>query len=293
MGASFRFKRFEVSQDRCALKLGTDAVLLGTAVRLSGYEENILDIGTGCGVIALILAQRCPQARICGVDIDAPSVEDAAQNFAASPWAQRLDAVCADIQAFAPPCKYDLIVSNHPYYDSSLRNPDDRVAAARHTFFLSPATLCRLAAQWLTSAEDADVQVKSGATGGPVKAPGRLAVIIPEDSLRLWRRIAASFGLHAVRLLHIRTTSRKAPMRVIVEFSLGKRCIDPAQHDNDRSVPAHLDRTDTTQRDIASMPHASTPAPHAPAACLEEELVLTHDGARTPEYAALTADFYL
>ena len=76
-----------------ALKLGTDAVLLGAAMSIRGSERRALDIGTGCGVIALMAAQRAPHCHIVGIDIDPPSVREAALNFAASPWAERLEAV--------------------------------------------------------------------------------------------------------------------------------------------------------------------------------------------------------
>ena len=97
MGEIFHFKQFSVCQDRCAMKVGTDGVLLGV---LAGYGPmcNVLDIGTGTGVIALMLAQRFPDAHITGIDIAPDAASQAADNFAASPWADRLEAVCADIR---------------------------------------------------------------------------------------------------------------------------------------------------------------------------------------------------
>lgn len=97
MGEIFHFKQFSVCQDRCAMKVGTDGVLLGA---LAGYGPMsiVLDIGTGTGLIALMLAQRFPDARITGIDIAPDAASQAADNFAASPWADRLEAVCADIR---------------------------------------------------------------------------------------------------------------------------------------------------------------------------------------------------
>ena len=142
MDASFRFRQFSVHHSESALKLGTDAVLLGAAMSIRGSERRALDIGTGCGVIALMAAQRAPHCHIVGIDIDPPSVREAALNFAASPWAERLEAVLCALEEFRPETgNYDLIFSNPPYYDDSLKNPDERSAAARHTHSLPHATL--------------------------------------------------------------------------------------------------------------------------------------------------------
>ena len=145
----FCFRQFSVINERSALKLGTDAVVLGAAMTLpaSSPGPQCLDIGTGTGVIALMLAQRCPRARILGIDIDLPSFEEAAENFARSPWPDRLTAAHLSLEqldtqldvsydrastAEGEGCpQFDLIFSNPPYYDTSLLNPDIREAAAR------------------------------------------------------------------------------------------------------------------------------------------------------------------
>lgn len=208
MENSFRFKQFEVRHGESALKVGTDAVLLGAAATLDGQERQVLDVGTGSGVIALMIAQRSPHCRICGIDVDPPSAREAAANFSASPWKDRMEAVCSPLEDFVPGCRYELIISNPPYYDSSLRNPDARKAAARHTDTLDFPALCSFAARWLTDS-------------------GRLSLIIPEDRLVPLRRTAASFGLAPFRILHIRTTAAKAPSRAVAEFSRSRAaCIE-------------------------------------------------------------------
>lgn len=196
----FRFRHFEVRNRDSALKVGTDAVLLGAAMTMLPSDTTALDIGTGTGVIALMAAQRSTECRIIGIDIDCASAAEAAFNFSRSPWADRLNAICTPLSGFKPEDKFDLIFSNPPYYDSSLKNPDPRAAAARHTDSLSYKDILAFAANRLSGS-------------------GRLSLIIPSESLRDMRRCAASFGLYPFRMLHIRTTVSKPARRVIAEFS--------------------------------------------------------------------------
>ena len=98
----FKFKQFTVWQDRCAMKVGTDGVLLGAWVSVEGCKR-LLDVGTGTGLIALLLAQRAPQAEITAVEIDEAAAGQAAENVAASPWQERVKIVCENFRTFAPP----------------------------------------------------------------------------------------------------------------------------------------------------------------------------------------------
>lgn len=215
----FRFKQFTVRQDASALKVGTDAVLLGAAMTLLPSDRTLLDVGTGTGVIALMAAQRLavPSAPLaCGsaitstglpdiiaIDIDGPSAAEAAANFAASPWPGMLSARHCSLQDFAPDAPLDVIFSNPPFYDESLRNPDAREAAARHTCSLSYRDLCAFAARHL--------------------APdGRLSLILPAECEAALLRTAVSFGLHPFRILRILTTAGKAPRRIVAGFSRGR-----------------------------------------------------------------------
>lgn len=215
----FRFKQFTVRQDASALKVGTDAVLLGAAMTLLPSDRTLLDVGTGTGVIALMAAQRLavPSAPLaCGsaitstglpdiiaIDIDGPSAAEASANFAASPWPGMLSARHCSLQDFAPDAPLDVIFSNPPFYDESLRNPDAREAAARHTCSLSYRDLCAFAARHL--------------------APdGRLSLILPAECEAALLRTAVSFGLHPFRILRILTTAGKAPRRIVAGFSRGR-----------------------------------------------------------------------
>lgn len=204
MDDSFRFKQFSMLNGKSALKVGTDAVLLGAAADLHPEDRRILDIGTGTGVIALMLAQRSPNAHITGIDIDRPSAEEAALNFNSSPWSDRLEALNIALNDYHPEEAFDLIVSNPPYHNSSLVNPDYREAVARHSVELSFSDICAFSEEHLAG-------------------EGRLSLIFPSDILPLWKRTAASFGLVPNRILHVRTTERKPPKRVIAEFIKGTR----------------------------------------------------------------------
>lgn len=208
----FRFKHFEIRNERSAMKVNTDGVLLGAAVSLGDGDRRILDAGTGTGVIALILAQRMSEAgmdtRILGIDIDAPSAEEAGENFSASPWTGILEADATPLQACTG--TFDLIVSNPPYYDASLRNPDLRKSTARHTAAEDEENPGTSSLSYRTLAEFASCHLSEN---------GRLAVILPSDRESVFLRTARGYGLYPSRILRIRTVPRKAPARFIAELS--------------------------------------------------------------------------
>ena len=135
--------------DRTAMKVGTDGVLLGAWCPVEG-AQRVLDVGSGCGVIALMVAQRNHEAHIDGIDIDPGAIEEASLNFAASPWADRLTAMQIDFNDMACHERYDLIVSNPPYFTNSLLPPDAARTLARHTGSLSYRQLIEGAAQRLS-----------------------------------------------------------------------------------------------------------------------------------------------
>ena len=148
----FSFKRFTVWQRRAAMRVGTDGVLLGAWFDPGGDGARMLDVGTGTGVIALMAAQRNPSARIDAVEIDAGSCADAAENFAGSPWAERLALFGESFVSFCGHAtrKYDRIVSNPPYFVGSLKCPDPGRTRARHTDSLPHPELLAGAAGLLT-----------------------------------------------------------------------------------------------------------------------------------------------
>lgn len=197
--SEFRFKQFSVRNDT-ALKVGTDAVLLGASMTIVPGQKRFLDIGAGTGVISLMAAQRQPEAFIESVEIDKSAYETAKFNYEASPWADRLKCFNVALQDFEPEAPYGHIFSNPPYYDASLKNPDAFKAAARHNDSLPlPALLC-FASEHLTE-------------------NGRLSLILPYESKARLIREAAGYGLYPFRLLAVKTTPQKSPRRLIAEFS--------------------------------------------------------------------------
>lgn len=132
MSGIFRFKQFSVNQGGCAMKINTDGVLLGASV-LIGDLDRILDIGTGTGVIALMLAQKFENAVVDAVEIDQSAAARARSNFEHSSFHDRLNIWQVDFASFAPENRYDLIITNPPFYTNSLHNPDERRKTAKHT----------------------------------------------------------------------------------------------------------------------------------------------------------------
>ena len=201
----FRFRQFSVAHDRSSMRVNTDAVLLGAWCPVPDGCEHILDVGTGSGVIALMLAQRCEAAHITAIDIDGPSVLQAEDNFRHSPWPDRLSAEQISLQEFAtpPPLKggrgdlFDLIVSNPPYFRNALPNPDPTRRQARHTDTLSFDELCACAAQLL-------------------REDGLLALVLPADAERDILASAARHGLYPACLTRVLTRPDSAPKRILL-----------------------------------------------------------------------------
>ena len=148
----FQFKQFTVWHNQCAMKVGTDGVLLGTWAPSSENTHTILDIGCGSGLVALILAQRNPKAHITGIDLDEGAYQQSMYNFRNSPWNNRLEAFHYSLQEYCSriPTQFDLIVSNPPYFSKSLKASEQSRTLARHNdhlpledLFINSATLLK------------------------------------------------------------------------------------------------------------------------------------------------------
>lgn len=215
---TFQFKKFSVVNERSAMKVNTDGVLLGAVMTIGPDDRMLLDIGTGTGTIALMAAQRLASfatltlPQIAAIDIDEPSATEAAQNFANSPWADSLKAYNLSLDQYEgslpASTEFDLIFSNPPYFEDSLTAPDIRKSTARHTSDgLSYRDIFDFAAQRLSD-------------------NGRVAYVLPADQEQALCRYGRMVGLHLFRITRVRTVPRKAPSRIIAEFSR-HRCENP------------------------------------------------------------------
>lgn len=200
MTAPFRFKAFTIVQEKSAFKTGTDSVLLGAWANVT-IAQQVLDAGTGTGILALMVAQRNEDALITGIDTDAASTEEAAFNFSNSPWTMRLQAIHIDLQshAFQHPTKYDLVISNPPYFSNSLRPEDARVLAARHQ-----------QTGWVKWME---------AIATLLRPEGSYATIIPVTEKTAVLHAAGLTGLQATRICTVHTRSDLPASRLLIEFS--------------------------------------------------------------------------
>ncbi|WP_129715219.1 tRNA1(Val) (adenine(37)-N6)-methyltransferase [Pedobacter sp. SYP-B3415] len=194
----FRFKQFAVDQAGCAMKINTDGVLLG-AMAAADDAKRILDVGTGTGVIALMMAQRYGNSRVEAVEVDAAAAERAALNFSVSAFSERMIVHHADIRSFeAEP--FDLVVSNPPYFSNDLKNPDARKQLARH-------------------AEPEFFESLFISVGKLLNPDGLFWLIIPAQQALHVKAAAAQAGLNAVREIAVQSDDTRPVIRKILVFS--------------------------------------------------------------------------
>ncbi|HQY12814.1 MAG TPA: methyltransferase, partial [Ferruginibacter sp.] len=200
----FQFKQFTVFQHKCAMKVCTDACLFGALA--AGYKPqttNGLDIGTGTGLLSLMLAQKDPDAVIDAVELDTDAAEQARENFAASPWKERLNIFNADILSFKTEKSYDFIISNPPFFEDDLRSPDETKNNAKHDTSLSLNELVRVAQQILA-------------------ADGSFAVLLPYQRVNYFTEEAGRQGLHLVQQVLVKQTEKHNYFRGILFFNRKK-----------------------------------------------------------------------
>lgn len=197
----FKFKQFSVHQDACAMKVGTDATLLGAWADLQ-RAENILDIGTGTGVLALMAAQRNLAAKITAVELDEAAFHQAKNNFNISPWANRLRVFHRAIQKFETENKFEIIISNPPFYDHTkhLKAAEEQRRLARSTDTLAYADLCASASRLLSP-------------------EGSFQLILPTVAEDDFVKTAASNQLKLYRKTLVFPKATKAANRVLMAFS--------------------------------------------------------------------------
>jgi len=202
----FNFKQFTINQDKCSFKVGTDGVLLGACADLS-EAKNILDIGTGTGLIALMLAQRS-EANIVAIEPDRDSFTQACSNVTGSKWNKRIKVENTSLQDYNPgTLRFDLIVSNPPFFSDSLRNPDAGKAAARHNDTLSNKDLLEGAVRLMAEG-------------------GRLQVIMPYVEGNILIAEAQEYGLYCNKILKIRPLPTSEIRRLLLTFSRYKQKVN-------------------------------------------------------------------
>ena len=189
----FQFKQFTIHQQHCAMKVGTDGTLLGSWASAPAGACRILDVGTGTGLIALMMAQRFPEARVTGIDIDTDAVGQASENALESPFKERIMIREGDVTRMEDTDGFDAIVCNPPFFDRSLTCPDQQRTEARHTVSLTYRQLMESAFRLL-------------------KDDGRLSVIIPSDCrsrarLILWGSSSAASAASRPRLKRPRSVT--------------------------------------------------------------------------------------
>ena len=202
MQSVFRFKQFELKHGGSGMKLTTDSLLLGAWVEPGPDVHTIVDAGSGCGILALMCAQRFPDADITAVDNNRKAYDEALENFKASPWSNRLHPVLDDINKWADTIRQpvDLILCNPPYFTETLRSPDPARADARHAATLSAESIIKTASRILSKS-------------------GTLAIVIPDSHYRRLSLPASIAGLSVSRIARVAARQGKDPSLTLLQFS--------------------------------------------------------------------------
>lgn len=203
----FVFKQFKILQDKCAMKVGTDAVLLGSWVNTSN-AKTILDIGTGTGIIALMLAQKS-DAAIDAIDIDKNAFVQASENIAGCKWHERIQIHHISLQQYSTECsyKYDLIVSNPPYFVDSSKALEESRTNARHTDQLPFAELLNGVLNLLNPT-------------------GSFYVILPTKESQVFRDMAEEQNLFLTKLTRVITLADRPEKRLLMQFEFTKKTVE-------------------------------------------------------------------
>jgi len=203
----FKFKKFTVHQEHAPFKITTDSVMLGAWAQIAG-AKNILDIGTGTGILSLMAAQRS-EAVIVAIEPDPGSYMQAGLNFSDSPWHKRITLINTRVQDYFPAAGllFDTVITNPPFYIDSLPNPDAGKAIARHSLSLKHRQLLEAALRLMTSS-------------------GTLQLVLPVRETVIFIEMAASLGLHCKRKLNVKPTPEIPPSRVLMTLGRSQGSVE-------------------------------------------------------------------
>jgi len=196
----FKFKQFTINQDKTAMKVGTDGVLLGAWADISN-AKNILDIGCGTGLLSLMCAQRNSLAQIDSVEIEPHAAQQANQNFLNSPWSDRINLFNTSILNFLPNKKYDAIICNPPYFTVNSKNCEQKRVMARHCETLTHLDLIRIVADRLLSNN------------------GKFHIILPTNELKNFIELSYLKKINPVNITYVKHTTKHPPKRSLITLS--------------------------------------------------------------------------
>ncbi len=203
--SKFHFKQFSVEQDKCAMKIGTDGVLLGAWASIAQNPFSILDIGAGTGVLSLMLAQRSTSEIVDALEIDSDAYEQCVDNFEQSPWGDRLFCYHASLEEFAEEIddQYDLIVCNPPFYSEDCKAENEQRAMARFQDAMPFSHLLESVSKLLAES-------------------GIFSVVIPKKEETDFIILASKFNLFPNRILHVKGSPSSETKRSLLDFSFKK-----------------------------------------------------------------------
>ncbi len=206
----FRFKQFTIEQDRCAMKVGTDSIMLGSWVEVE-VAKQVLDIGSGTGVVSLIVAQRAPVAQVTGVEIDIEAVLQSRENVESSPWKDRINIQEMSIQDYAKKnaLQFDLIISNPPFFSGGTFSNNEQKVSVRHTVKLPHSDLLK-------------------STRTLLHPQGKFCVVLPYIEGLRFIEIALSGGFYCTRMTEVRPKINKPVERLLLCFELMEKPVEKA-----------------------------------------------------------------
>jgi tRNA1Val (adenine37-N6)-methyltransferase len=204
----FQFKKFRIEQDQCAMKVCTDSCIFGASISVDKSVHKILDIGSGSGLLSLMLAQKSLTCHIDAVEIEPSAAQQSKLNFNNSPWGDRIHVYTESIQSFTSSEKYDLIISNPPFFSNYLASPDKKINSAHHTVSLSMEDLLAGVKKFL-------------------KPEGKFRVILPPYESDILSKKAETSGLYQNEKINIRDRKTSDIIRTISLLSFNKEdCVE-------------------------------------------------------------------